>query len=126
MGCFLSKILEKIVYGQIHGCLAEKNILNSRQASYRWDDSTQIALLRLTEDIRWNIDERTITILLLFDFSKAFDTISPSRLLRIMRDMGFSKAVLCWISSYINGRKQKVVSKAEGESDLLHTNLGVP
>ena len=40
--------------------------------------------------------------------------------------MGFSRAVLCWISSYITGGKQKVVSKAEGEPDWLHTNLGVP
>ena len=55
-----------------------------------------------------------------------FSESSPSRLLRILRDIGFSRAVLCWISSYINGRKQKVVSKAEGESDWLHTNLGVP
>ena len=40
--------------------------------------------------------------------------------------MGFSRAVFCWISSYIIGRKRKVVSKAEGEYDWLHTNLGVP
>ena len=28
-----------------------------------------------------------------------------------IRDMDFLRAVLFWISSYINGRKQKVVSK---------------
>ena len=67
-----------------------------------------------------------MTILLFFDFSKAFDTISPGRLLRVMSGMGFSKAVLCWISSYINGRRQKVISKSEGESDWLYTNVGVP
>ena len=124
--CFLSKVLEKIVHDQIHGYLVGKDILNSRQAGYKRHNSTETALLRLTEDIRRNIDKQKLTILLLFDFSKAFDTISPSRLLRKMRDMGFSRAVLCWISSYINGRKQKVVSKSEGESDWLHTNLGVP
>ena len=43
-----------------------------------------------------------------------------------MRGMGFSRTVLCWISSYINGRRQKVISKSEGESDWLYTNLGVP
>ena len=40
--------------------------------------------------------------------------------------MGFSRVVLCWISPYINGRRQKVISKSEGESDWLYTNLGVP
>ena len=67
-----------------------------------------------------------MTILFLFDFSKAFDTISPVRLLRVMEGMGFSRAVLCWIFSYINGRRQRVISKSEGESEWLYTNLGVP
>ena len=43
-----------------------------------------------------------------------------------MGGMGFLRAVLCWISSYINGRKQNVISKSEGESDWLYTNLSVP
>ena len=124
--CFLSKVLEKIVHNQIHGYLVEKKILNPRQAGYRQHNSTETALLKLTEDIRHNIDKRKLTILLLFDFSKAFDTISTVRLLRVMEGMGFSRAVLCWISSYINGRRQRVVSKSEGESDWLYTNLGVP
>ena len=40
--------------------------------------------------------------------------------------MGFLRTVLCWISSYINGRRQKVISKSEGESDWLYPNLDVP
>ena len=91
--CFLSKILEKIVHDQIQEYLAVKKILNSRQAGYRRHNSIQTAelqkILRLTEDIRWNIDKHKMTILLLFDFSKAFDTISPGRLLRIMRGWAF-------------------------------------
>ena len=54
--CFLSKVQEKIVYDQIHGYLLDKKILNPRQAGYRQHSSTQIALLRLTEDARQNID----------------------------------------------------------------------
>ena len=103
-----------------------KKILNPRQSGYRQHNSTETALLKLTEDIRSNIDRQKMTIFLLFDFSKAFDTISPGRLLRVMSGMGFSKSVLCWISSYINGRRQKVISRYEGESDWLYTNLDVP
>ena len=75
--------------------------------------STQTALLRFTEDIIWNIDKGKMTILLLFDFSKAFDTISPSRLLRIMRDMGILRAVLCWISSYIKRVRSRSFPKCD-------------
>ena len=72
------------------------------------------------------MDKRKLTFLLLFDFSKAFDTILSSGLLRVMEGMGFSKTVLHWIYSYLNGRRQKVVSKCEGESNWVYTNLGVP
>ena len=73
--CFLSKVLEKIVHDQIHGYLSSKAIMNPRQAGYRQHNSTQTALLRLTDDRRSDINNRKLTILLLSDFSKAFDTI---------------------------------------------------
>ena len=40
--------------------------------------------------------------------------------------MGFSKSVVLWVKSYISGRNQQVVTKSDGESDWLTTNLGVP
>ena len=36
------------------------------------------------------IDKRKMIVLLLFDFSKAFDTVSLYRVLRVMQGMGFS------------------------------------
>ena len=52
------------------------------------------ALLRLVADIRYNMDKRKLTILLHFDFPKAFDTILPSRLLKVMEKMRFSRTAL--------------------------------
>ena len=64
--------MEKIVHDQIQGYLEVKKILNPRQAGYRQHNSTETALLRLTDNIRSNINNRKLTVLLLFDFSKAF------------------------------------------------------
>ena len=124
--CFLSKVLEKIAHDQISLYLKNRKIQDPLQTAYRQYNSTQTALLRLTEDIRMGIDKKKMTVLLLFDFSKAFDTISPCRLLRVMRDMGFSRTALCWISTYLTGRKQRVITQREGSSDWIYTNLGVP
>ena len=127
---FLSKVLEKIVYTQITEYLRDNKILNPYQTGFRQNHSTQTALLKLTEDIRAGVDERTekklITILLLFDFSKAFDTISPSRLLRKLISIGFSRAAVKWLKPYITEREQKVITTCNGQSDWLTTNLGVP
>ena len=101
--------------------LTSKKILDPLQTGFRQYNSTQTALLKLTEDIRTGIhsDKKLLTILLLFDFNKAFDTISPTKLLIKLSNMGFSRAVLMWIKSYIVGRAQRVVSRTAGQSDWL-------
>ena len=94
-------------------------------AGFRKHHNTATALLKLTEDVRSGFDRRLTTIALLFDFSKAFDTISHTTLLRKLSSMGFSRSVLCWIHSYLSGRKQRVLAKSE-TSQWVDTNLGVP
>ena len=42
---------------------------------------TQSALLRVCHDVRRAVDLGQVTILVLFDFSKAFDTVCRSRLI---------------------------------------------
>ena len=124
--CFLSKVLEKIAHDQITEYLNINNLLDPLQAGFRRHHSTQTALLKLTDDIRMAIDKKKVTLLLLFDFSKAFDTVSPSKLLRKLRQLGFSRSALLWIKSYLQGRSQMVITNENGNSDWLETNLGVP
>ena len=124
--CFLSKVLDKIAYDQITEYLNSSNLLDPLQAKFRRHHSTQTALLKLTDDMRMAIDKKKVTLLLLFDFSKVFDTVSPSKLLRKLRQLGFSRSALLWIKSYLQGRSQMVIINENSNSDLLETNLGVP
>lgn len=48
--------------------------------------SHQTTLLKVTEDIRTGIDRQYLTLLLLFDFSEALDTVS--------------KVALTWLDSF--------------------------
>ena len=84
---FLSKVLEKIAHDQINEYLIGAKLLDPLQTSFRRFNSTQMALLKLTGDIRVGINNKMVTLLLLFDFTKSFDTISPSKLFRKPRDM---------------------------------------
>ena len=108
---FLSKVLEKIVNTQITDYLSHQQILDLLPTGFRQYNSTQTVLLKLTEDIRGGIhsDTKLLTILLLFDFSTAFVTISPRKFLRKLSKIGFSRTFLLWIKSYIVGRTQRVV-----------------
>ncbi|XP_015117961.1 uncharacterized protein LOC107041750 [Diachasma alloeum] len=124
--CFLSKVLERLASLQILEYLAERSILDPRQTGFRPFNSTQTALLRLTDDIRTGIDRRELTMLLLFDFSKAFDSVSHVRLLRKLVGYGFSAAAVRWIASYLSGRTQSTVGGASGMSSSRPLNRGVP
>ena len=39
-------------------------------------------------------DKKLATLLLQFDFSKVFENVSPSKLLKNLKDIGFSKSSL--------------------------------
>ena len=65
------------------------------------------------------------TLLLQFDFSKAFDNASPSKLLKKLKDAGFSKWSLNWFWSYLSGRSLRVSTKSS-TSSFIDVNIGVP
>ena len=92
---------------------------------FRKHHSTQTALIKLTDDIRMGKEKQLATLLLQFDFSKAFDNVSPSKLLRKLKDMGFSKSSLQWFWSYLTGRSLCVLSKTS-TSKSRSINIGVP
>ena len=122
---FISKVLEKLVRDQLVEFVSRNGILDPLQAGFRKHHSTATALLKLTEDIRSGFDRRLTAIALLFDFSKAFDKISYTTLLRKLSSKGLSRSVLCWIHSYLSGRQQRVFVKSN-TSQWIGTNLGVP
>ena len=121
---FLSKVLKKITHDQIVTFLNNNGLFDTFQTGFRKHDSTQSALIKLTDDIRMGIERKKITLLLQFNFSKAFDTISPTHLLQKLQCLGFSRQSLQWIFSYLCDSSQYVFSKSS-TSGSREKNLGV-
>ena len=124
--CFLSKALEWLVYQQMSCYLESRLLLNPLQTGFRSGHSTQTALLKLSDDIRLGINRKRVTLLLLFDFSKAFDSVCHVKLLHKLLEHGFSKSLINWIASYLVGRQQAVVDNNGNFSSFLELNTGVP
>lgn len=124
--CSLSKVFERIAKNQIQMFITRYKLLTPYQSGFRSGHSTTTALLKVHDDIHRVIDKKGVALLLLIDFSKAFDRVSHSKLLRkLSQNFYFSRSAVTLISSYLSCRTQVV--SANGElSNGIHIISGVP
>ena len=71
------------------------------------------------------MDNSLITILVLLDYSKAFDCANHKLILAKLKALGFKNSSLKWISSYLSGRSQQVTTD-KGDSSWIELLNGVP
>ena len=76
-------------------------------STYSKEHNTTTVLLAMRDDIL-RATQREVTIAVLADYSKAFDTVAYETVLRKLHGLGFSKVYLRWTVSYLTGRKQFV------------------
>ncbi|KAF7246720.1 hypothetical protein EYD10_07352 [Varanus komodoensis] len=72
---FLSKELEWVVAGQLQALLDETDYLDPFQFGFRPGYGTESALVTLYDDLCWERDRGSVSLLVLLDLSAAFDTI---------------------------------------------------
>ena len=124
--CFIAKILEKLLLSQVSSYLNSHNLYNTCQSEYRPGHSTETALLKVVNDLFLSPNKGNISVLVLLDFSSAFDTIDhPILVHRLHTDFGFTDTVLQWFSSYLTDRTH-YVSLSNHCSAFAHVHSGVP
>jgi hypothetical protein len=77
----VSKIVERVIFRQITMYLNLREFFDRNHSGFRVGHSCTTALLEITEDVRTAADVGMMTILLLMDFSKAFDSVRHELLL---------------------------------------------
>ena len=123
---FLGKILEKVVYQQLHSYLSHNNLFDIYQSGFRVKHSTETALVKVVNDLKINSDNHKASILVLLDLSAAFDTIDHTILLhRLEHCLGIRGTALNWLSSYLTDRCF-TVSIGNFQSDKVDIPYGVP
>lgn len=118
----LSKVIERVVCTQLTEYLETQMILPNVQSGFRAGHGTETALAHVTDEILAESDEGNGTILVLLDFSRAFDCINTELLLSKMAYYGISASALAWFQSYLANRKQFVVVD-DGEGNDIASRL---
>lgn len=75
------------------------------------------------DDVKLAVDQRKVTLLVSFDFTKAFDSVSY-RLLKF-KSFRLSSSARRWIESYLTGRYQSVKSPDGSFSSWAPVRAGV-
>ena len=120
-------MLEKILLFQVSEYLKESEppLLAAYQSGYR-KGCTNTALAKVTHDVYANLDNGRCTVMVLVDFSLAFNCVKH-RILedKLRREFNFSPSAVNLISSYLDGRSQ-VVRVGDQYSTELPVADGTP
>ena len=103
-----SKIFEKIMHERLYNFLELHEILFQMQFGFRNGNSTDHALISLSERIKSTIDSKRVGCGIFIDLQKAFDTVNHNILLQKLDHYGIRGSSLQWFESYLTGRLQYV------------------
>ena len=118
----LSKVLEKIVSNQLTAYLESNQLLMENQHGFRPNLSTETALLKVTDKIYENIENKKISLLLMLDLSKAFDSVHHQILISKCSKLNIDPF---WFEDYLDNRCQSVRIKS-AISSPKEVAYGVP
>ena len=120
-----AKIAEKLILRSLRFDMTSH--LGDNQFGIRKNSSTTHAIIAAHDALTRHADDSNVgaSILIAFDFSKAFDKIDHQKLLLKVSDMEFPRGFVRLLMDYLRGRQQRV--RLNGiRSDLKLVTSGVP
>ena len=113
----LSRVCERAVHLQFTDFLDSNYVIRHLHSGNR--------KLHFTDVLLNNVDQKKISVIVLLDMSKAFDSIQHDLMLCKLRKAGGSESACAWFESYLSQREQ-VVKIQNTVSDPLPPTVGVP
>ena len=123
--CVPGKLMETCVSQTITTHLADHELSHTHQWAYKKGHSTELLLVKMTEDWRRALDDNLVIGVVFVDFRKAFDSISHPILLRKLQELGVSGNLWSWIKNYLSNRHQATVINGH-VSKSMPVKFGVP
>ncbi|PFX21034.1 RNA-directed DNA polymerase from mobile element jockey [Stylophora pistillata] len=115
-----SKICERVALNQLMTYMTIKKRLSNKKLH-----SCETLNVMITDKALEAMDAKKVTLVVLLEFSKAFDSVDHAILLAKLQALGVSRASSDWFKSYLSERLQCVRIGAE-TSSLRAISHGVP
>ena len=103
----IAKIIERMIAEHLYHLAESNGWFSSIQAGFRRGHSCVDQIIRLTQAIEDGFQQKPIqrAVMVLLDYSKAFDTVWRQRLLLSMADKGVPIDYVVWINSFLQNRQ---------------------
>ena len=76
--------MEKVTLDQFNKHCQEQNLVPEYQSAYRKRHSCETSLVKLVNDILWNMKNQLVTTIVILDLSAAFNTVDHDLLLDVL------------------------------------------
>ena len=120
-----NKIMEKLMYNRLISFIEKMDVIYAKQFGFCSHHSTEHAILSIVDKIHEGIEKGMFSCGIFLDFSKAFDTVNHSILIRKLEHYGVRGIAKDWFVSYLSNRRQFTSIGAINSEDLP-ISCGVP
>ena len=114
----LSKIAERHVHNAVYSFLCANDLIYIRQSGFRSKHSTETALIKIIDDLIFNLDNDSVSGMVLVDYLKAFDMVDHTLLLKKLEVYGLNRDSLQWLTSYLKEIKDAIWLSWETNSQV--------
>ena len=104
------KVLERMVANRLYHLAETNGWISAAQAGFRKGRSCEDQITRVIQRISDGFNQKPFhrSVMVLLDFSKAYDTVWRERLLLTMVDKGVPMPFVRWLSSFLQNRQARV------------------
>ena len=103
---FISKIIENCMLVQLNQHCNLRGLLPCYQSAYQAFHCCETSLLKLCNDMLWQMEYQEVSMLIVCDLSAAFDTINQQTLMEVLSEYyGVKGTALKWFESYLENCK---------------------
>ena len=81
---FISKIVEKVALEQFTEHYSKSSLLSGYQSVYRKHHSCETSLVKLVNGILWEMENQSVTVVVILDLSAACGTVDQYLLLEVL------------------------------------------
>ena len=106
------KVLERMISNRLYTMAEKNNWICNQQAGFRRGRSTEDQVIKLIQRISDGFQQRPKplrTVMVLLDYSKAYDRTWKEKLLSKIHDLGAPRQITKWIAAFLQTRTAEVI-----------------